>query len=197
MLMAPVFCCLMATLAAKEVNLANRLKLHDPQAIADLYDIYGRLVFVLIARIVHDPALAEDLMQETFLRAWNRSAQLHAEHGAVGPWLVAVARNCALDYLKSSEAHLRDCSEDVDASSMQVSMESNLLHADLARAMRAAFAELSPMQRQVIELAYYQGLSQSEIALSLQQPLGSVKSWTRTALHKLREELGEPFAHLT
>jgi RNA polymerase sigma-70 factor (ECF subfamily) len=186
----------MTALGDKEGDLAYRLKLHDPQAMADLYDIYGRFVFVLIARMVHDSALAEDLVQETFLRVWNRCEQLHADHGTVGPWLVAVARNCALDYLKSAEAHLWDHSEDVDVCRVQVSMDCELLNSDLAQAMHAAFEELSPAQRQVIELAYYEGLSQSEIALRLRQPLGTVKSWTRAALHKLRDELGETFAHL-
>ena len=87
-------------------ELAARLKRRDPQALADLYDRYGRLAYSLILRIVRDAALAEDLVQETFLRVWNRAQAFDEERGALGPWLLAVARNRAIDYLRSSDGRM-------------------------------------------------------------------------------------------
>src|SRR5579863_1438225 len=83
-------------------DLASRLKRHEPEALAELYDRYGRLAYSLIYRVVHDVGVAEDLVQETFLRVWNRSQGFDVERGALGPWLLAVARNRAIDYLRSA-----------------------------------------------------------------------------------------------
>jgi RNA polymerase sigma-70 factor (ECF subfamily) len=187
--MEPVLYCLVAASVDEEGDVAHRLKLHDPQALADLYDLYGRLIHMLIARIVHNSAIADDLVQESFLRAWNRAEQLNADRGSVRPWLVSVARHCALDYLKSSEAHFcAHCSSE-ETSYPAVTIDEGLLNSERAQALRTAFGQLSPAQRKVIELAYYEGLSQSEIASRLHQPLGTIKSWTRAALHKLRAQL--------
>src|SRR5579863_1924421 len=90
----------------KSGDLVMRLHRREPQVMAELYDLYGRLLYVLIVRIIRNPSVAEDIVQESFLRAWNRSAQLSDEYTSVGPWLVMIARHCALDYLKSSQAHL-------------------------------------------------------------------------------------------
>ena len=83
-------------------NLAGRLKRREPAAMAELYDRYGKLAYSLIYRVVRDVGVAEDLVQETFLRVWNRAQGFDAERGALGPWLLAVARNRAIDYVRSS-----------------------------------------------------------------------------------------------
>src|SRR5579862_9202454 len=90
-----------AVLAKEDGDLLARLQRRESQALAELYDRYGGMVFRLIARIVRDCGIAEDLVQETFLRAWNRAGAFDSERGAVGPWLLAIARNRALDYLRS------------------------------------------------------------------------------------------------
>ncbi len=74
-----------------------RLKRRDPQALAELYDRYGRAAYSLVLRVVRDQAIAEDVVQETFLRVWNRVHSIDSEKGAIGPWLLAVARNRAID----------------------------------------------------------------------------------------------------
>src|SRR5579862_10049881 len=88
--------------AGSDAELIARLQRHDPQALAELYDRYGRLAYSLILRVVRDTGIAEDLVQETFLRVWNRAQGFDAERGALGPWLLAVARNRAIDYLRSA-----------------------------------------------------------------------------------------------
>jgi RNA polymerase sigma-70 factor, ECF subfamily len=184
---------LMAVLAEGDVELVERLQRRDPQALAELYDRYGRLAYSLIVRVVRDGALAEDLVQETFLRVWNRAQGFDAQRGALGPWLLAVARNRAIDYLRSASGRERNALEleEVDHPSLYTDMERDILASDKARMIRAALEKLAPKQREVIELAYFEGLTQTEMAERMGQPLGTVKTWVRTALKNLREEFGE------
>lgn len=169
--------------------LVRRLQQHDQQAMADLYDLYGRMLYVLIVRIVHNPSVAEDLVQESFLRAWNRAGQLSDSYASVGPWLVMIARHCALDYLKSSHAHVSPLADIHDAEYAAVMIDQEILESDRARLIQGAFRNLSENQRQVIQLAFYEGLSQTAIAERLHQPLGTVKGWARSALARLRGKL--------
>jgi RNA polymerase sigma-70 factor (ECF subfamily) len=174
-------------------ELAGRLKRRDPQAMADLYDRYGRLVYSLIVRIVRDTALAEDLVQETFLRVWNRAQAFDEERGALGPWLLTVARNRAIDYIRSADGRMaRSAYElvEMENPALFANLERQMVNSDQARRIREALTKLSPTQRSVIELAYFEGLSQSEMAEKMGQPLGTIKTWVRTALRNLRAELG-------
>ena len=183
-----------AVLMKDDPELAKRLKARDPQAMADLYDRYGRLAYALIFRIVRNESVGEDLVQETFMRVWNRVHAFDHEKGALGPWVLAVARNRAIDYLRSVEGRMTQSAfelEKLEQPGLFVDMENSLLNMDRVRALRGAFQKLSPNQRLVLELAYYEGLSQTEMADRLKQPLGTVKTWVRTALKLLREELGE------
>ena len=183
---------LAARAPAGDADLVERLRRRDPQALATLYDRYGRGVYSLILRVVRDPAIAEDLVQETFLRVWNRIHGMDSEKGSIGPWLMAVARNRAIDYLRSAAGRERNALEleDTDHPSLYCDMEPGILTSDRARRVKVAMQKLSPNHRQVMELAYFEGLSQSEMAERMGQPLGTVKTWVRTALKSLRDELG-------
>jgi RNA polymerase sigma-70 factor, ECF subfamily len=183
---------LMAVLAEGDAELIKRLQSRDPQALAEIYDRYGRVAYSLILRVVRDAAIAEDLVQETFLRVWNRAQGFDAERGAFGPWLLSVARNRAIDYLRSAGGRERNAIEleEADHPSLYTNMERDILASDDARVIRAALLKLTPQQREVIELAYYEGLTQTEMAERMGQPLGTVKTWVRTALKNLRDELG-------
>ena len=174
-------------------ELVVRLQRREPDAMADLYDRYGRLAFSMILRIVRDQALAEDLVQETFLRVWNRVQKFDGERGALGPWLLAVARNRAIDYLRSAGGRMaRNSMEmlETEHPSQFANFENDVLNQDTARQIRGALERLTPNHRNVIELAYFEGLSQTEMAERMGQPLGTVKTWVRMALKKLREQLG-------
>ena len=178
--------------AGSDAPLIERLQRHDPQALAELYDRYGRLVYSLILRVVRDTGVAEDLVQETFMRVWNRAQGLDAQKGSIGPWLLAVARNRAIDYLRSAGGRERNSLEfeETDHPALYVDMERDILSSDKARRVKTAVEKLSPRQREVIELAYFEGLSQTEMAERMGQPLGTVKTWVRAALKNLRHELG-------
>ena len=174
-------------------DLAERLKRREPQAMADLYDRYGRLAYSLIFRIVRDTGIAEDLVQETFLRVWNRAQGFDSERGALSAWLLAVARNRAIDYIRSSGGRMSRSSFEIQGTENPAvfrDFEKDVLHSDQVRRIRGALEKLNPNQRNVIELAYFEGLSQTEMADRMGQPLGTVKTWVRTALKSLREELG-------
>jgi RNA polymerase sigma-70 factor, ECF subfamily len=173
-------------------ELVERLKRRDASAMADLYDRFGRLVYSVIFAIVKDTGAAEDLLQETFLRIWNRMQGFDTERGALGPWLLTVARNRAIDYIRSAGARGEKNAfelEEREHPSLYKDAEAQVLDQDQARIIRAAMAKLSENQRKVIELAYYEGLSQTEMAERMGEPLGTVKTWVRSALKKLRDEL--------
>lgn len=190
MMLLPLLMAVHAT--ENDTSLVARMQRRDPHALAELYDRYGRLTFSLIVRVVRDAGIAEDLVQETFLRVWNRIHGFDAEKGSIGPWLLAVARNRAIDYLRSTGGRERQSREfeETDHPALYFDMEKDLLSSDKARRVRAAVEKLSPNQRQAIELAYFEGLSQTEMAERMGQPLGTVKTWVRAALKNLRDELG-------
>src|SRR5690348_17036152 len=130
---------------AGDVELVLRLQKRDPQALAELYDRYGRLTFSLIVRVVRDAAIAEDLVQETFLRVWNRVQGFDAEKGSIGPWLLAVARNRAIDYLRSASGRERNALEfeETDHPALYTDMERDILISDKARRVKVAMEKLS------------------------------------------------------
>jgi RNA polymerase sigma-70 factor (ECF subfamily) len=177
-----------------DADLASRLQRRDPNAMGELYDRYGRLTYSVILRIVRNEAVAEDLVQETFIRIWNRVQGFDHERGALGPWILTVARNRAIDYLRSIEGRRTETVfelEKLEHPSLFANLETEIFNLDRVRLLKEAFQKLNANQRTVLELAYYEGLSQTEMSERLKQPLGTVKTWVRTALKALREELGE------
>ena len=173
-------------------DLARRLRDREPRAMTELYDRFGRLAYSVILNIVRDSAIAEDLVQETFLRAWTRIRAFDAARGALGPWLLAIARNRAIDYVRSLQSRIERNSVEFDPADhpwLFNDMERDILNDQHAKLLKKALANLSENQRKVIELAYYEGLSQTEMAKKLGEPLGTIKTLTRTALRELRARM--------
>jgi RNA polymerase sigma-70 factor (ECF subfamily) len=165
-----------------DADLVRRLQRRDPQAMAELYDRYGRRAYVLILRVVRDGSIAEDLVQETFLRVWRRVHGFDGERGALGPWLMAVARNSAIDYLRSAGGRIRYALEtETDHPCRFSDLGKEILNLDRVRRVNSALEKLTANQRTVIELAYFEGLSQTEMAKHMRQPVGTVKTWVRSA----------------
>jgi RNA polymerase sigma-70 factor (ECF subfamily) len=179
----------------RTAQLIPRLKARDPEALGSLYDVYGRLVYGVTLRIVRNPGVAEDLTQEVFLRAWNRAHQLKDDCNSIGPWLLSIARHCALDYRKSRDVRLTDPADAGDQGFALPTIEREILDSERVQLLADAFQILTPNQRRVLELAYFDGLTQPAIAERLKQPLGTVKGWTRVALAKLRQELRRSLAY--
>jgi RNA polymerase sigma-70 factor, ECF subfamily len=179
-----------------DTELIRRLKNREPEAMGELYTRFGKLSFSVIVRIVKDAGIAEDLLQETFLKVWNRVDGFDDARTSIGPWILTIARNRAIDYLRSADSRLAQSSTDLEKLERPrffTNFEAEFLDADQLRIVRQAFAKLTDHQRQVLELAYFQGLSQTEMAALLRQPLGTVKTWVRSALQILRQEVGVSF----
>jgi RNA polymerase sigma-70 factor (ECF subfamily) len=172
-----------------DAELVEKLRNSDPDGLAAAYDRYGRVVYSLFLRITHDQSAAEDLVQELFLRLWNRRREFDATRGALGAWLLSIARNMAIDHLRSAQAKFQSKLRPIDQTdtlrfSYKPGEPANVM--DNVKAVQEALAELNPNHRKVLELAYFEGYSQSEIAARLEEPLGTVKSWMRAALERMR-----------
>jgi RNA polymerase sigma-70 factor (ECF subfamily) len=174
--------------------LLERLRNRDPEAMGELYDRYSRITYSLIYRVVRNQSVAEDLVQETFIRIWNRIQGFDQQKGALGPWILTVARNRSIDYVRSVDGRMAASSfevEKMENPGVFSTLETDIMNMDRIRSLKAAFEKLDPNQRLVLELAYFEGMSQTEMAGKLQKPLGTVKTWVRGALKALREEMGE------
>ena len=175
-----------------DFELLRRMRLGDEAALEMLYARYGGLVFTLALRIVGDPELAREVLQDTFLRAWDGRDTYDAGRGRVPWWLMGIARNGAIDLLRSRrhQARLREQERPPSHARQEESADRGLVDVlALRRAVNQALAGLSDNQRAAIELAYYRGLTQVEIAQHLGQPLGTIKSRTRDAMEHLRRLL--------
>jgi RNA polymerase sigma-70 factor, ECF subfamily len=175
-------------------ELLRRMQRGDEAALEMLYARYGGLVFTLALRIVGDAELAREVLQDTFLRAWDGSEMYDVGRGRVPWWLMGIARHRAIDLLRSrphqSRLREREAAPATAAAGMAATSAPNLPDRSEVVAVRhaviRALETLSTGQRQAIELAYFGGLTQVEIARELGEPLGTVKSRTREAMERLR-----------
>jgi RNA polymerase sigma-70 factor (ECF subfamily) len=172
-----------------EFDLLRRVAQGDEAALGALYDRFGGIVYALAHRIVGQQVDAEEVVMETFSQVWRDAAKFDSRRGSVPAWLCIIARSRALDLVRSHSRRQR-LNESVAREPADDSVGApDVLHEERRRAVGAALAELPEAQREAIELAYFQGLSQSEIAERLQQPLGTIKTRMRTGMQKLRETL--------
>jgi RNA polymerase sigma-70 factor (ECF subfamily) len=171
----------------EENKLIARVKMGDERAFLAVYDLFASRVHGLTLRILGDPMLAEEATQDTFLKFWSRSREYLPERGPFLPWLLTIARRIAIDRLRleSRRPALSD-SFDPDETWQNLPDLDSATDESRWRSMYFAVQELHPDQRAVIELAYYQGMSQSEIAEVLGWPLGTVKTRLRSAMENLR-----------
>jgi RNA polymerase sigma-70 factor, ECF subfamily len=174
----------------RDWSCTERMRAGDHGALEELYDRYGDLLYSLVLRIVGRPADAEDVLQEAWVQVWRSASRYDPARGTVAAWLVTVARSRAIDRVRSLGSRQRaetaagavpsPPSEDASAGATRGQMRDRI---------GAALEGLPPPVRQVLELAYFEGLSQSEISTRLSVPLGTVKSWTRQGLLRLRERV--------
>jgi RNA polymerase sigma-70 factor (ECF subfamily) len=172
---------------AVELALIEAVAHGDERAFLALYDRYAGRVFALTVHILSDRMLAEEVTQDTFTKFWGRARLYRSERGSFAVWLLTIARRTALDRLRL-EGRRPLLSDGRDPDSIWHGLPDKTHDADEARWRGLHFAvhALPAQQKQVIELAYYQGLSQSEIAAELGWPLGTVKTRMRAALQALR-----------
>ena len=178
--------------ASPDAALVRMLLQNDVSAFEKIYDKYSRIVYSLVLRIVQQSGPSEEVVQDVFLQLWRNSAQYDATRGPFAPWLLTLARNRALDTLRlKSERQRRLENQSDERFSVVVApqYEKELDEKRRGERVRSLVGELNPQQKRAIELAYFQGLSHTEIAAELKEPLGTVKSWIRNGLMRLREAL--------
>src|SRR4051812_35763852 len=164
----------------------------DDDALGQLYDRYRLILFGVLMRILNNRAEAEDVLQEVFLQVWRRAADFDENRGRPFTWLVTLARSRGIDRLRSLASRERAAVAGANETSEDVSdAASDAIRSERAGAVNAALDDLPEEQRRPLMLAYFDGLTQSEIATKLGVPLGTVKTRMRTAMMKLREAFGK------
>jgi RNA polymerase sigma-70 factor (ECF subfamily) len=180
------------------IGLINR---SQTDALSELYDRYHRLVFSLALNIVGEPAAAEEVTLDVFTRVWEKAESYRSDQSRVKTWLLSITRYRSIDVLRRSNArpeHNRATWAEV--SSEQLARASNseemVEQALQQERVRAAVAQLPPDQKEALALAYFKGYTHSQIAETLNQPLGTIKSRIRLAMQKLRDTLQEEASSL-
>lgn len=174
--------------------LLRRVADRRPEALAELYDRFAPLLFAVCRRILGVGADAEEILQEAFLQAWNQAERYDSSRASVSTWLVLIARSRALDRLRQRQARGRA----VDAAAAEpvapdasARLDEHVLIRERRERVRAALGGLPVEQKEVLELAFYEGLSQTQIAERTKTPLGTVKTRALLAMKKLRRDLRE------
>src|SRR5215475_3131739 len=168
----------------------------DPEAFAVFYDRHGGVAYSLAYRIVGDPGAAEDVTQEAFISVWRSGARFDRARGSVRSWMLSIVRNRAIDSLRAGAASKApkltfDDDAALEQRPAEELTEEEAIRHETASEVRGALGQLPGDQSKVIELAYYGGFSQSEIAEMLGVPLGTVKGRMRLGMEKIRSELAE------
>ena len=173
-------------------DLIARMTAADESALSALYDRYAPLLCGVLMRILNDHQAAEEVLQDVFLQLWNQPGRFDASRGSLPAWLLVIARNRAISRLRGRRDRELLEEEEGDFAGTFVSaenIEDEAARAQRARSIAAALEKLPQEQRQAVELAYFEGMTQSEIAARTGAPLGTVKTRVRTAMQTLRQSL--------
>jgi RNA polymerase sigma-70 factor (ECF subfamily) len=183
--------------AESDEELMARVAARDAAALESLYDRYSPAVLGLLTRILEDRSAAEELVQETFWRVWDKSESFDPAKGSFGGWLFSIARRQALDALRRRKLRPQVARTEAEAAVMETRSDSAppvdeaVIESIEAHRVRTAVGGLPAEQQQVIRLAYFQGLTRQQIAAATNQPIGTVHTRARLGLQRLRTLLGE------
>jgi RNA polymerase sigma-70 factor, ECF subfamily len=175
-----------------DVQLLHAIAARDDAALARLYDRYRLILFGLLLRILNSREEAEDVLQEVFLQIWRRAGDFDEARGQAFTWMVTLARSRAIDRLRVINARRRLAASATDEISERISDSAvNAAESEQRQIVSVALAQIPDEQRRTLILAYFEGLTQSEIATRLGAPLGTVKTRMRSGMTKLRELLAD------
>jgi RNA polymerase sigma-70 factor (ECF subfamily) len=183
-------------------ELIRRIAARDETAVGLLYDRYGQVLFAVAYRIVGQRSDAEEVVMEAFAQVWREAERFEAGRGSAAAWLTMIGRSRALDFVRSRQRRTRittaAAQDDPDTGPGMSTWRSNpseaVEHSERKKRVEEALGDLSAPQREAIELAFFEGLSQSEIAERLHEPLGTVKTRVRLGMQKLRDALRPYYA---
>jgi RNA polymerase sigma-70 factor (ECF subfamily) len=179
---------------AADVALVRRVTEGDESALGALYDRYAGLVYSVALRVLRDAQAAEEVLQDIFYQLWRSAARFDPARGSLPGWLLVTARNRAISRLRRRDiapaAFLKEDPLGDPAVAFPFELESALTQKQLMGRVRAAMGELPAAQREALEMAYFEGLTHSEIAARTREPLGTIKSRLRAAVETLRRALG-------
>lgn len=180
-----------------EIELMKRIQARDADALEELYELYHRLLFGMVLSIVKKREEAEDMLQEIFVKIWNKAESFDPERGNAYSWIVTLARNQAIDRIRSKGYKSQE-KQSVSIHQPLFSLEGDkhdpmetTIFSDRAELVKKALGQIPEAQSEVIKIAYYRGMTQREIADYLDIPLGTVKTRTRQGMMKLKNILGE------
>jgi RNA polymerase sigma-70 factor (ECF subfamily) len=178
-----------------DVALMRAIARCEPDALADLYDRYSAILKALIIRVVHDEAEAEDLLQEIFMQIWRQAKNYSPKKGQPLGWIVTLTRRRAIDRLRKRQAYHRATerlevhTEQQPEAWLHNRIDNDILRDDLHAFLRSRMDDLPPFQKQAIELAFFKGMSQREIAVFTHTPLGTIKTRLELGLRKLYDSV--------
>jgi RNA polymerase sigma-70 factor, ECF subfamily len=174
-------------------HLLRQIASRDREAFSEFYDRFSALVFTMAMRMLKVRADAEDLLQEVFVQVWRQAENYREERGSPEAWIINIARSRTIDKIRSVRRIEKSfvLTDDPARAESAENIESNVAESEAKLAMNSALANLPAAQRRVLELAYFDGLTQTEIAERLAEPLGTVKTRMRSAIQRLREMLGK------
>ena len=178
---------------ADDGRLIARIAKGDPDALGELYDRYGRVVFGVLYRMLASPEAAEEVVQDAFHSVWRQAGSYRTERGSVRTWLLAISRNAAIDWRRTKGRRVERETAIDEAAGLtdDARVDDQVITSLRAERVRAAVNGLPDEQREVLDLAFWSGLSQTEIAEKTGTPLGTVKSRVRLGMTKLRDRLGD------
>jgi RNA polymerase sigma-70 factor (ECF subfamily) len=177
----------------RDIELLRRIGNGDCTAFASFYDQYSGLLFSIAVKVLNDTKEAEDVLQEVFMQIWNKADAYNPLLGKPASWAVTLTRNKAIDRIRASQRRsklMEQATVEANVSpDLSPSANEKLHGKENAEMIRSVVAALPPDQRRAIELAFFTGLTQDEIAKNLQEPLGTIKARIRRGMLKLREKL--------
>ncbi|SFV33758.1 RNA polymerase sigma factor [Thermoflavifilum thermophilum] len=182
----------MSSAPYSEEVLITLLRKKNEEAFRYLYDHYAAALYGVVLKVVNEQELANDLLQEIFVKIWNRIDSYDPQKGRLFTWMLHIARNTAIDMLRSKTYHQQEKNQSLESNvhiGNSIQMSSSMMVDQMG--LKNVLNMLSEEQRMLIEKAYFRGYTQEEIAKELQVPLGTVKTRIRNALLKLREILQE------
>ena len=174
-------------ISLSEEELVLALRQREKIAVEALYDMYSASLFGVIVRIVNDEALAEDILQDTFVKIWNSFSSYSTEKGRLFTWMVNIARNLAIDKIRSKDFKNQTKNRELENNVTFIDEQRNTVYKPELLGVKDLVEQLKPEQKSILDLVYFKGYTHVEAADELGVPLGTIKTRLRTAIAQLRK----------